>query len=506
MTDEPTDTKAPDTPPEKSDGSSGSAPKAKPKGPAKGVRKDSKGVFTDDFGDAGLTKGLEPVGFGAERNRPAWRHGTEILGLVLSPAQLTILLTMLPLVEATKPALLGVLFGLFAAACFAVLVATPLLRYGLSLGVLSRLAFGVRGAKLVSLVRVFLGVGFYAHAVVIALLTLMWCVLCLAPSAAPLVQRVPLLGTLSLIVVIGTVVLGILVWAYSRELKLGTVVALLLPAVLLVLALFVMPGNLPLGTAWGMVDLVDRARTDNVLPVVIGAGFWGASLFLLPVNEARKVPTQIGQSVGVLGPVIPWLVGALAYALAVLSSGKSDSGFFDLPALACRRLSSPWLLLVLGCSTVALFWPLSLAAKRSVQVGLAEIFASPKVRRGAEYGLLAVALFLAVLVRGGLLPFGYEALLGLAWFHVVLLGCVLAHYFVLERARLVLEELYVYRGRYRGVLGVSPAGVLAALAAIGCVVWARLAGYHMSTGAAVGFGAAALLYIVVASIQRLILR
>jgi cytosine/uracil/thiamine/allantoin permease len=492
MSDEPTDTKVPDSSPEKS--SSGSSPKPKPK---------AKAAYKDEFGDAGLTKGLEPVGF-ADRKRSAWRHAAEVLGLVLAPPQLAILLTMLPLVDATKPALLGVLFGLLFAALFTVLVATPLLRYGLSLGVLSRLAFGVRGAKIVPALRVVLGAGFYAHAAVIAVLTLQWCTLCLTPAVVPMFQRVPLLGTLSLVVVIATFIAGIAVWAYSTETRRGIVIALLVPAVLLVVSLFALPGNLPMSTAWGMVDLVERAQTSNVLPVMIGAAFWGASIFTLPVNEVRKVPTQLGQALSVAGAVLPWLLGGLGYALAVLSSGKSDAGFFDLPALACRRLSSPWLVLVLSCATVSLFWPLSLVAKRSVQHGLLELGGSPKVRRGLEYGILSVALLFAVLVRGGLAPFGYEALFALAWLHAVLVGCVLVHYFVLERTRLVLEELYAYRGRYRGVLGVSPAGVVAAAAAIACVAWAKVTGAHLSTGAAVGFGAAALVYMVVASVQRLI--
>ncbi|MCC6809360.1 MAG: cytosine permease [Deltaproteobacteria bacterium] len=499
MSDEPTDTKVPDAAQEKS----GAAPAPKP---AAAKPKPKKAAAKDDFGDPGLTaKGLEPIGF-EQRTRAAWQHGLDVFGLVLSPTQLAILLTMLPLVDATKPALLGVLGGMLLGAMFAVLIATPLLRYGLSLGVLSRSAYGVRGALIVPLVRVILGVGFFAHAAVIAVLTLMWCTLCLTPVVVPAFQRVPLLGTMSLITVIGAFILGITVWAFARELKRGTAIALLVPGVVLLLALFLMPGNLPLGTAWGMVDLVERAQTDNVAPVIIGAALWSASLFTLPVNEARKVSTQLGQSVSVLASVVPWLLGGLGYALAVLSSGKSDTGFFDLPALACRRLSSPWLVLVLTCSTVALLWPMALSAKRSVQLGMLELVQSPKVRRAGEYTLLGLALLGAVLVRGGLVRYGYEALLGLAWLHVVLVACVIVHYFVVERARLVLDDLYTYRGRYRGVLGVSPSGVLAIAGGCAAVVWASKVGYLLSIGAALGIGTAALLYVVLASVQRLIQR
>jgi cytosine/uracil/thiamine/allantoin permease len=491
MSDEPTDTKVPENLPEK--------PVAKPKPKKKAVAK-------DDFGDPGLTaKGLEPIGF-SERTRPAWRHLTDVLGLVLSPSQLAILITLLPLVDATKPALLGVLFGLLIGAFFAVLTATPLLRYGVSLGVLARAAYGVRGAKILPFVRVILGVGFFAQAAVIAMLSLTWCALCVSPAVVPLYQRVPLLGSLSLVVVIGAMILGIAAWAYARETKTTTAIALLVPAVLLAAALFLLPGNLPFSTAWGMVDLIDRAQTSNIVPILVGAAFWSASVYLLNVNEARRVPTQLGQSLSLLGSVVPWLVGSMGYALAVLSSGKSDNGFFDLPALACRRLSAPWLILVLACSTVALVWPLAVACKRSVQLGLLQLVASPKLRRGAEYGVLGLALLLAVLMRGGLLRYGYETLLALSWFHIVLVGCILAHYFLVERARLVLDDLYTYRGRYRGVFGLSPAGFVSLAIACGSVVWAKQQGYHTSLAAALGFGTAILIYVVLASIQRLIQR
>jgi cytosine/uracil/thiamine/allantoin permease len=301
-------------------------------------------------------------------------------------------------------------------------------------------------------------------------------------------------------------VLGIGVWLLGREP--GTLARLLFlaPAVMLPIGLFLLPGNLPPQAAWGIVDLVGRAETTSVMPVVTGATFWSASIWLMSANDARRMPSQLGQVAASIAGVLPWLFASLAFALAVLSSGKGDGGLFDLPALACRRLSSSGLVALLGVSALGFLWPLVIVAKNGVKGGMQELATSVPVRRSGEWLALVLMLMLAIMSRASFVTVVLDVLLYLAALYVVMSLCIVAHYYAVDRGHFVLDDLYSERGAYRGIVGVAPAGVLAVLAGVAAFSFTRGVFEATALRAAMAVPVAMLAQVIFGNVQRLLVR
>lgn len=499
MVDEKTATKADPAGPKGNAAAAATAAAAKPK-PKRAAAPGG------DFGDAELCPdGLAPLGLDKRKRTPA-QHALDLVGLVLSPANLAIGVTLLPMLATAKYAFVGIVLGVALGAVFIMAFTVPLVRFGLSPGVLVRVSLGVRGAKLWSFLRAITAATFFAHACMLAVQTLVWCVLCSFPKAAALLQRVPLLGSQSLVAVVLTIIAALAVWAFARELGTRARVFALVPGLVLIAALFALPGNLPADAAWSMLDLSGRGQTDNPIPVMVIATFWATSLMLMTSSESKHLPSQLGQVIGPASVTLPWLIGAVGFALAVLSSGRSEVGLFDLPALACRRLPVPWLALVLLCAAVAFIWPLVWAAKKTVQASSQELAMSGKARRGVEYGSVAVGLIVAVGTRAQLVPHAYTVLFAAAALVGIVALMTIAQYYLVERGRLVLDELYLWRGPYRGVFGVSPAGVLSLVGGAAAFAWALQSGRPMTTALTLAALGSALLQVIIGNVQRVLIK
>lgn len=433
------------------------APAAKPTAGAKSgaVAKRPAAKKADLFGDAGLSSvEIDPL--------PTPRHtrgfagvASEHLGLVLMPMSLALLAVLRPLVDSGKGAVIAMFLGVACAAVVTALAGSALVRYGLLPGVWVRPMLGPLGAKAFTLLRALVIATFLGHAAWLAAQSLRWGALCAWPQLAPLDAKIPSVGGESLVLVALTLILFAV--AVARPLTKWVFV----PGALLAVLLAFVPGAASLHLLTAGEGLQGLFEPWSI------AFMWAVCLFAIALPSARQVRSSAVHAGGVLAAtVIPWTAAAAVYALATFR-GSPLSRFADLTELACARLPLPFLipetLLVAVACLLPLAAPTVLAVRTSVSEVLPRVAQTSRTARFIGHGFLALGVILALVARSASgAPFMTAQLL-LAVLAAAFVVVATADFYLVRRGRIFLDDLYSRTGIYRGVFGISPAGVSAML-------------------------------------------